>query len=259
MTTVDVILPCLNEADALPWVLDRMPPGYAPIVVDNASTDASAEVAARHGARVVHAARRGFGEACHAGLLTATAETVCLMDADASLDPQDLPLLVSRLNRGSRSFPDSPRAAGSVPSPSRPSSDADAASDGPSTGGSVDRPMLVLGRRRPTEWRSWPPHARIANRVLARELNRRARTSLHDLGPMRAVRRTDLLALALTDRRFGYPLEMVLKAARANWHITELDVPYHPRTGRSKVTGTLRGTIRAVQDMRDVLTKVGAA
>ncbi|WP_026412797.1 glycosyltransferase family 2 protein [Actinomadura oligospora] len=241
MTTVDVILPCLNEAEALPWVLDRMPSGYVPIVVDNASTDASAEVAARHGARVVHAPRRGFGEACHVGLLAATADTVCLMDADASLDPQDLPLLVAAL-------------APPEPSPST----ADAPPAGPLHGDFPDRPALVLGRRRPTGWRSWPPHARVANRVLARELNRRARTSLHDLGPMRAARRADLLDLALTDRRFGYPLEMVLKAARANWHITELDVPYRPRTGRSKVTGTLRGTIRAVHDMRDVLTTVGA-
>ncbi|MEV4257591.1 glycosyltransferase family 2 protein [Spirillospora sp. NPDC049652] len=231
MTPVDVVLPCLNEADALPWVLDRMPSGYVPIVVDNGSTDASAEIAARHGARVVHAPRRGFGEACHTGLLAATAETVCFMDADASLDPRDLPLLVTAL----------------------PSSTAASAS------GPVSRPTLVLGRRRPTEWRSWPPHARVANRVLARELNRRARTSLHDLGPMRAARRADLLALALADRRFGYPLEMVLKAARANWRITELDVPYRPRTGRSKVTGSVRGTIRAVHDMRHVLATVGAA
>ncbi|RFU43261.1 glycosyltransferase family 2 protein [Actinomadura logoneensis] len=232
MTHIDVVLPCLDEADALPWVLDRMPSGYVPIVVDNGSTDASAEIAARHGARVVHAPRRGFGEACHAGLRAATADTVCFMDADASLDPRDLPLLVAALHG-----PDGPRS--------------DAAP--------LPRPTLVLGRRRPTEWRSWPPHARVANRVLARELNRRARTTLHDLGPMRAARRADLLALDLADRRFGYPLEMVLKAARADWRITELDVPYHPRTGRSKVTGSVRGTIRAVHDMRNILATVGAA
>ncbi|MFC4912332.1 glycosyltransferase family 2 protein [Actinomadura gamaensis] len=242
MTTVEVILPCLNEAEALPWVLDRMPPGYVPLVVDNGSTDASAAIAARHGARVVHAPRRGFGEACHTGLLTATTEVVCFMDADASLDPQDLPALTSPL----LSPPHTPIG------PPNAARIADART-------ADDRPTLVLGRRRPTGWRSWPPHARVANRVLARELNRRAGTSLHDLGPMRAARRADLLALTLSDRRFGYPLEMVLKAARANWRITELDVPYHPRTGRSKVTGTLRGTIRTVHDMRGVLTTVGAA
>ncbi|MFC5180660.1 glycosyltransferase family 2 protein [Actinomadura harenae] len=258
MTTIDVILPCLNEADALPWVLDRMPSGYAPIVVDNASTDASAEIAAGHGARVVHAARRGFGEACHTGLLASTADTVCFMDADASLDPQDLPLLVAVLGEGRGAAPLTSPHTGTATTFTA-ATPASGRVTGPSSQDVVDRPILVLGRRRPTGWRSWPPHARVANRILARELNRRARTSLHDLGPMRAARRTDLLALALTDRRFGYPLEMVLKAARANWHITELDVPYHPRTGRSKVTGTLRGTIRAVHDMRDVLTKVGGA
>ncbi|MGI5166547.1 glycosyltransferase family 2 protein [Spirillospora sp. CA-253888] len=217
MSAVDVVLPCLNEAEALPWVLSRMPEGFRPIVVDNASTDASAEVAAAHGAHVVQAPQRGFGAACHAGLLAATADVVCVMDADASLDPAELPRLVAAL---------------------------DAAA-----------PSLVLGRRRPRGRGAWPPHARLGNAVLARSLNRRAGTRLHDLGPMRAARRTDLLDLDLTDRRFGYPLEMVLRAAAAGWRVTELDVAYLPRTGRSKVTGTVRGTVRAVRDMRGVLAE----
>ncbi|WP_432763099.1 glycosyltransferase family 2 protein [Actinomadura xylanilytica] len=222
---IDVVLPCLNEAAALPWVLSRMPAGFRPLVVDNASTDDSARVAASHGARVVPAAVRGFGAACDAGLRAASSPVVCFMDADASLDPAELPRVVAAL------LEDRDPGAGGVPA-------------------------LVLGRRRPVGRGAWPPHARLGNAVLARSLNRRAGTRLRDLGPMRAARREDLLALDLADRRFGYPLEMVLRAARAGWRIAELDVPYLPRTGASKVTGTVGGTVRAVRDMRRVLAEV---
>lgn len=225
-----MVLPCLNEAEALPWVLDRMPDGFRALVVDNASTDDSARVAADHGARVVAAPQRGFGAACHAGLQAARAEVVCVMDADASLDPADLPRLVAALG--------------------------DLESGGRALPSSASPPGLVLGRRRPTGPGAWPPHARLGNAVLARSLNRRAGTRLRDLGPMRAARRDALLALGLRDRRFGYPLEMVLHAARAGWRIGEIDVPYRPRTGASKVTGTLGGTVRAVRDMRRVLAEV---
>ncbi|MFI7705880.1 glycosyltransferase family 2 protein [Nonomuraea sp. NPDC049480] len=210
---IDVVLPCLDEAEALPWVLDRMPPGYRPIVVDNGSTDGSDQVAAAHGALVVREPRRGFGAACHAGLLAATSEIVCFMDADASLDPRELPLLTTRL----------------------------------------DEADLVLGRRVPTAARAWPVHARLGNAVLARRLRRAAGVPVRDLGPMRACRRAALIGLGLADRRFGYPLEMVLRAAAAGWRVAEVDVHYHPRAGRSKVTGTVRGTLRAIKDMRSVL------
>ncbi|TDD63800.1 glycosyltransferase family 2 protein [Actinomadura rubrisoli] len=220
---MDVVLPCLNEAEALPWVLTRMPEGFRALVVDNASTDGSARVAADHGAVVVAAAARGFGAACHAGLSAAGSEVVCVMDADASLDPAELPALVAALA-------------------------------GLEAGGGMG---LVLGRRRPAGRGAWPPHARLGNAVLARSVNRRAGTRLHDLGPMRAARRAGLLALDVRDRRFGYPLEMVLRAARAGWRIAELDVAYRPRTGTSKVTGTVGGTVRAVRDMRRVLAEAG--
>ncbi|GAA2215050.1 glycosyltransferase family 2 protein [Nonomuraea monospora] len=213
--TIDVILPCLNEEAALGWVLGRMPDGYRPIVVDNGSTDRSALVAGEYGALVVHEPRRGFGAACHAGLLAASAELVCFMDADASLDPLQLPRVASAV-----------------------------------LGGGGD---LVLGRRVPKAAGAWPPHARLGNAVLARSLRRRTGAPLHDLGPMRAARRSALLALELTDRRFGYPLEMVLRAAAAGWRVAEVDVDYLARAGRSKVTGTVRGTLRAIADMRRVL------
>ncbi|WP_436777287.1 glycosyltransferase family 2 protein [Yinghuangia sp. YIM S09857] len=215
---VDVVLPCLDEAGALPWVLGRMPAGYRPIVVDNGSADGSADLARALGAYVVEEPVRGFGAACHAGLLAATAPVVCFCDCDASLDPDELPRVAD-----------------------------------PVLGGDAD---LVLGRRRPASRRAWPPHARLANRVLARRLRARTGARLYDLGPMRAARRADLLGLGLADRRSGYPLEMVVRAASASWRIEEADVRYLPRTGRSKVTGTVRGTITAVRDMSAVLARV---
>lgn len=207
---IEVILPCLDEAAALPWVLGRMPDGYRAIVVDNGSSDGSADVAAAYGARVVREERRGFGAACHAGLLAAVGQVVCFMDADASLDPAELPALVGRL----------------------------------------DSADLVLGRRRPVGSGAWPLHARAGNAVVAR------RFGLRDIGPMRAARREELLGLGLTDRRSGYPLEMVVRAVHHGWRLAELDVAYRPRTGRSKVTGTVRGTLQAVRDMRRVLGAV---
>jgi glycosyltransferase involved in cell wall biosynthesis len=213
----DVVLPCLDEAPALPWLLSRMPAGYRPIVADNGSTDGSPEIAAAHGAVVVHVAQRGFGAAAHAGLLAATADVVCFCDADGSFDPAQLPRVAEPVRAG--------------------------ASD------------LVLGRRRPTTRGSWPAHARLGNAVLAGRLRRTTGVPLRDLGPMRAGRRADLLALGLRDRRFGYPLEMVVRAARAGWRVDEVDVDYAPRTAgtRSKVTGTWLGTARTVRDMAKVL------
>lgn len=213
--TVDVVLPCLDEAAALPGLLARMPDGYRAVVVDNGSTDGSAEIAAAHGAYVVHEPRRGFGAAAHAGLLAATADVICFCDADGSLDPVDLPRIAGPVLR--------------------------------------DELDLHLGRRRPVTFSSWPPHARVANAVLAAQLRRATGVKMRDLGPMRAAKRRRLLDLGLTDRRSGYPLEMVVKAYRDGWRIGETDVPYAPRTGRSKVTGTVRGTLHAVSDMSSQL------
>ncbi len=214
------MLPCLDEAAALPWVLTRMPAGYAPIVADNDSTDGSADVARRHGARVVQARPRGFGAACHAGLSLADHAdgVVCFLDADGSFDPTQLPRVA-----------------------------------GPVLDGSAD---LVLGRRRTQSLRDWPLHARLGNREVARRLARRTGLQIHDLGPMRACRADALRELGLTDRRFGYPLEMVTRAVAAGWRIVEVDVDYLPRTGRSKVTGTVGGTVKAVRDMSRVLREI---
>jgi hypothetical protein len=112
---------------------------------------------------------------------------------------------------------------------------------------------LVLGRRIPTTRGAWPWHARCANLVLSRLMRRATGVQLHDLGPLRIARREALLGLELRDRRSGYPLEMVLKASDAGWSILERPAAYAPRVGRSKVTGTVRGTITAVLDMSRLL------
>ncbi len=220
---IDVVLPCLDEAAALPWVLDRLPGGYRAIVADNGSTDGSAQVAEAHGAQVVTVPQRGFGAAAHAGLCAATAEVVCFLDADGSFDPVELPTVAS-----------------------------------PVVHGSAD---LVVGRRRPTTRNAWPPHARLANAGLATLLRHRAGLPVHDLGPMRAARRADLLGLGLTDRRFGYPLEMLVRAAHRHWRVLEVEVAYRPRAAgtRSKVTGTVAGTLRATRDMGRILRTVRAS
>lgn len=212
---VDLILPCLNEAAALPWVLGRLPSGVRAIVVDNGSTDDSPAIATTHGATVVHCAIKGYGAACHAGLEASTAPIVAFLDADASLDPRQLVRVIAPIEAGS--------------------------SD------------LMLGRRKPVSRDAWPWHLRLANAELARRIRRRTGLTLRDLGPMRAARREALLGLGITDRRSGYPLETVVRASDAGWRIAEVDVDYLPRSGRSKVTGTPLGAARAVRDMSKVL------
>lgn len=116
----------------------------------------------------------------------------------------------------------------------------------------------MLGSRQPQRG-SWPLHARIANIVLAWRLRRLTGERVTDLGPMRAARRVELLSLGLEDRRSGYPLEMFLKASLRQWRILEMPVPYAPRTGKSKVTGTVRGTVTAVRDMSAQLKAAATA
>jgi glycosyltransferase involved in cell wall biosynthesis len=190
-------------------------------VADNGSTDGSPGVALALGARVVHVAQPGYGAAVHAGVLAAAPSdgVVCVMDADGSFDPMQLPLVADPVRAG--------------------------------------RADLAVGRRRPLTRGAWPLHARLGNAVLAGRLRRTTGMPVHDIGPMRACRRDDLLALGLRDRRFGYPLELLVAAGRAGWRVTEVDVRYAPRTAgtRSKVSGSVRGTARALRDMTAVLAR----
>lgn len=214
--TVDVVLPCLNEAAALPGVLAAFPPGFRALVVDNGSQDGSPAVAAAHGARVLAEPSPGYGAAVHTGIVAATSEVVCVLDADGSLDPAELPRIAAPVLAG----------------------DAD----------------LAVGRRVPVGAGAWPWHARAGNAVLAALLRRRG-LAVRDIAPIRVFRREALLALDVRDRRFGYPLELLIRAARAEWRVVEFDVTYRPRTAgtKSKVSGSVRGTARAIRDMAGVL------
>jgi dTDP-L-rhamnose 4-epimerase len=149
-----------------------------------------------------------------AGLCAARTDIVCFMDCDGSLDGADLPAVAA-----------------------------------PVASGSAD---LVVGARVPDGHGAWPLHARVGNHVLASMSRRRTGVHLRDLGPMRAAGREPLLALGLEDRRFGWPLEMVLRAALAGWRVVGVDVRYHPRVGHSKVTGTIEGSLRTAADMRRI-------
>jgi glycosyltransferase involved in cell wall biosynthesis len=214
---IDVVLPALDESLALPRVLASIPAGYHAIVVDNGSSDDTATRAAELGAQVVSEPVRGFGAACFAGLLAAHSEVVAFMDCDASLDGRELPRVCAPVVES--------------------------------------RAELVLGARRPGDRAAWSVHGRVANSALARTVSRTTGARITDLGPMRAAHRLALLDLGIQDRRFGWPLEMVLRAGHAGWRIEEVPVAYQPRVGRSKVTGSLRGTARAVVDMARVLAR----
>jgi glycosyltransferase involved in cell wall biosynthesis len=211
---IDVVLPCLNEAAALPWVLKRIPAQAHAIVVDNGSTDDSAFVARSLHAEVVTCLRRGYGSACAAGIAAATAEYVVICDCDGTIDPGDAVKMLKQLEAGAD---------------------------------------LVVGRRRPVSHEAWSWPARIANHELARRIRKRTGLRISDMGPIRMARRTALLSLGQVDERSGYPVETLVLAAAAGWRVEQVDVVYRPRIGKSKVTGTVRGSVQAVRDMSRIL------
>ena len=212
----DLILPCRDEARALPRVVPQVSGEFAVVVVDNGSTDGTADVARRLGARVVTEPRPGYGAAVHAGVLTATREYVAVMDGDGSFAALALLPLLDDVRSG--------------------------------------RADLAVGRRRPVSGGVWPWHARAGNRLVVAMLRRRGFPA-NDIAPIRVCRRDDLLALGVEDRRFGYPVELMRNATRAGWRIAERDVSYHPRAAgtRSKVSGSVLGTARAARDFWRVL------
>ena len=213
---VTVVLPCLNEAESLPGVLEAMPAGYRPLVVDNNSSDATAQVARQLGADVVAEKRPGYGAAVHAGVVAATTPIVAVIDADGSLNPADLPALVDDVQRGAD---------------------------------------MAIGRRRAVAGLKWPWHARLGTAAVCWRLRHRHKLPVHDIAPMRVARRDALIDLGVEDRRSGYPLELLVRAAAAGWHVVERDVDYGPRTGgKSKVSGSLRGSVVAAMDFWRVIS-----
>jgi glycosyltransferase involved in cell wall biosynthesis len=212
-----LVLPCRDEAAALPGVLAHVPGSMQVIVVDNGSTDDTAAIAREHGALVVSEPNVGYGAAVHAGLRAATTDLVAFMDGDGSMDASELLPLLDDV-----------------------------------AGGGAD---LALGRRCPTGPGVWPWHARLGNRLVLGRLRHRTGLAVHDIAPMRVARRSALLALDVRDRRFGYPVELLVRAHAAGWVITEHDVSYHPRAAgtRSKVSGSVVGTVRAVHDFARVM------
>jgi glycosyltransferase involved in cell wall biosynthesis len=213
---VTVVLPCLDEEESLPAVLAAIPAGYRALVVDNNSSDGTAGVARRLGAEVIAEPRPGYGAAVHAGVVAATTPIVAVIDADGSMDAADLPRLVAELGRGAD---------------------------------------LVTGRRRPVPGLRWPWVARVGTVVMSWRLRTRHGLPVHDIAPMRVARRADLLDLGVLDRRSGYPLELLVRAAAAGWRVVELDISYGPRTGgKSKVSGSLRGSLTAILDFWKVIS-----
>lgn len=213
----DLVLPCRDEAASLERLLPNVPDAFAVVVVDNGSTDDTAVVARRLGARVVIEPQPGYGAAVHAGLVASTRPFVAFMDGDDSFDPVDLGPLLAEVRE--------------------------------------DRADLALGRRRPVGRGVWPWHARAGNALVLWWLRRRIALSVHDIAPVRVARREELLRLDVRDRRFGYPVELLQKATRADWRLVECDVSYRPRAAgsRSKVSGSVGGTVRAARDFWRVL------
>ncbi|CAN5518099.1 glycosyltransferase family 2 protein [soil metagenome] len=217
MPDCDLILPCRDEGPALRGLLPRVPPAFTVIVVDNGSTDDTAEVAAALGARVVTEPVPGYGSAIQSGLLAATNPYVAFMDGDGSFDPDELLPMLHQVRTGVAD--------------------------------------LAVGRRRPVSRGVWPWHARAGNALIVAWLRRRIDLDAHDIAPMRVCGRQELLDLDVRDRRFGYPVEMLQKATLAGWRFAERDVTYHPRAAgtKSKVSGSVKGTFRAARDFWKVL------
>ncbi len=209
---VSVVIPTRNEALALGHVLADLPAGFVSevLVVDNDSTDGTPEIAARMGARVVGEPRRGYGRACLSGIACASSpDIIVFLDGDYSDRPAELPRLLAPIIEGRADITLGSRLAG------------------PRTPGAL------------------PWHAAFGNRLAAGLITLLFRQRITDLGPFRAARADVLRKLALEETTYGWAVEMILKGALHGFRIVEVPVSYHPRIGKSKISGTVSGTLGA--------------
>jgi glycosyltransferase involved in cell wall biosynthesis len=209
---VSVIIPTHNEAQAIGRVLADIPSDLATevIVVDSNSNDGTPDIAARMGARVIQEPRRGYGRACLSGVAAANSpDIVVFLDGDYSDRPAELPILVAPIIEG--------------------------------------RADITLGSRLHAQNSSdaLPWHQVFGNRLAAGLINLLYGLKISDLGPFRAARAEVLHALALEETTYGWAVEMILKGVLAGYRIVEVPVSYHPRIGKSKISGTVKGTVGA--------------
>jgi glycosyltransferase involved in cell wall biosynthesis len=230
LSGVVVVIPALNEEASLPLVLRDLPAIGRVIVVDNGSTDRTADVAAAAGATVVREPQRGYGAACLKGLAAieessvdegAAPRAVAFLDADYSDDPGLLPNLVRPILDGTADF-----VLGS----------------------------RLMGRREPG---AMPPQSVFGNRLACLLMRVLFGIRYTDLGPFRAIDYRRLCELAMTDRNFGWTVEMQIKAARRKLRIREIPVPYRRRIGESKISGTFWGSVRAGWKILYLIGKYG--
>lgn len=212
MPSLAVLIPALDEEQAIAQVLAAIPPGLAQevVVVDNGSTDRTAEVARSLGARVVSEPRRGYGQACLSGLAAlGPVEIVVFLDGDYSDFPEEMPALLEPILRGEADLVIGSR---------------------------------VLGER---EAGALLPQQRLGNALATWLIRLFFGVRYTDLGPFRAIRTEALDRLRMQDRNYGWTVEMQVKAARAGLRLAEVPVRYRRRLGTSKISGTLKGTLKA--------------
>jgi glycosyltransferase involved in cell wall biosynthesis len=229
MANIAIVIPALNEEAALRQLLTEIPPAFAQwiVVVDNGSTDRTAAVARAANAVVVSEPERGYGRACLKGFTTAKslgAEFVIFMDGDGSDDPADLPAMLAPVIEGQADF-------------------------------SIGSRVTTASERG-----AIPPQARLGNWMVSRMIHLLYGVHLHDIGSFRVIRCSTLDALQMNEMTFGWPVEMLVKSARAHYRIVEQPIHYRRRShGRSKVAGTVVGSVKAAYYMvSTTLRYVGA-